>query len=74
MLSFLTSSLTRAYWDQHTLCLNEMLSSKKYSKDKGGIGYNYDEASSSKTGQIKFIKANTESSGNGPINMGGPQN
>ena len=50
-----------------------MLSGQKYNKDKGGIGYNYDEASSSKIGEIKFVKANAESSGNGPINMRSPQ-
>ncbi|GJW29572.1 hypothetical protein Tco_0046447 [Tanacetum coccineum] len=60
-------------FEKSTHCLNEMLSNQKPSGDKIGLGFNSFEASSSGTKEIKFVKAqkNTSSDG-GPINMGGP--
>ncbi|GJW70235.1 retrovirus-related pol polyprotein from transposon TNT 1-94, partial [Tanacetum coccineum] len=56
-----------------THCLNEMLSNQKPSGDKFGLGFNSFEASSSRTKEIKFVKAQKKaSSDGGPINMGGP--
>ncbi|GJW86469.1 retrovirus-related pol polyprotein from transposon TNT 1-94 [Tanacetum coccineum] len=56
-----------------THCLNEMLSNKKPSGDKLGLGFNSFEASSSGTKEIKFVKAQKkESSDGGPINISGP--
>ncbi|GJY47723.1 retrovirus-related pol polyprotein from transposon TNT 1-94 [Tanacetum coccineum] len=53
--------------------LNEMLSSKKPSGDKLGLGFNSFETSSSGTKELKFVKAHKKvSSDGGPINMGGP--
>ncbi|GJZ00025.1 retrovirus-related pol polyprotein from transposon TNT 1-94 [Tanacetum coccineum] len=62
-------------FEKSTHCLNEMLSNQKPSGDKLGLGFNSFEASSSKTKEIKFMKAQKKaSSDGGPINMGGPQN
>ncbi|GKD71889.1 hypothetical protein Tco_1325979 [Tanacetum coccineum] len=61
-------------FEKSTQCLNEMLSNKKPSGEKLGLGFNSFEASSSGTKEIKFVKAQKKaSSDGGPINMGGPQ-
>ncbi|GJV69233.1 retrovirus-related pol polyprotein from transposon TNT 1-94 [Tanacetum coccineum] len=62
-------------FEKSTHCLNEMLNNQKPSGEKLGLGFNSFEASSSGTKEIKFVKAqkNTSSDG-GPINMGGPLN
>nr|GEU94222.1 zf-CCHC domain-containing protein/UBN2 domain-containing protein [Tanacetum cinerariifolium] len=53
--------------------LNEMLSNQKPSGDKLGLGFNSFETSSSKTKEIKFVKAQKKtSSEGGPINVGDP--
>ncbi|GJW18940.1 copia protein [Tanacetum coccineum] len=58
-----------------THCLNEMLNNQKPFGEKLGLGFNSFEASSSKTKEIKFMKAlKKASSDGGPINMGGPLN
>ncbi|GJV19651.1 zf-CCHC domain-containing protein [Tanacetum coccineum] len=58
-----------------THCLNEMLNNQKPSGDKLGLGFNSFEASSSRTKEIKFVKAQKKtSSDGGPIIMGGPLN
>ncbi|GJU86541.1 hypothetical protein Tco_1294087 [Tanacetum coccineum] len=44
-------------FEKSTHCLNEMLSNKKPSDDKLGLGFNSFEASSSGTKEIKFVKA-----------------
>ncbi|GJS43488.1 zf-CCHC domain-containing protein [Tanacetum coccineum] len=44
-------------FEKSTHCLNEMLSNKKPSGDKLGLGFNTFEASSSGTKEIKFVKA-----------------
>ncbi|GJX57465.1 retrovirus-related pol polyprotein from transposon TNT 1-94 [Tanacetum coccineum] len=60
-------------FEKRTHCLNEMISNKKSSGDKLGLGFNSIEASSSGTKEIKFMKAQKKaSSDGGPINMGGP--
>ncbi|GJZ44856.1 zf-CCHC domain-containing protein [Tanacetum coccineum] len=60
-------------FEKSTHCLNEMLSNKKPSSDKLGLGFNSFEASSSGTKEIKFMKAQKKAfSDGGPINMGGP--
>ncbi|GJT92459.1 zf-CCHC domain-containing protein [Tanacetum coccineum] len=60
-------------FEKSTHCLNEMLSNQKPSGDKLGLGFNLFEASSSRTKEIKFVKAQKKtSSDGGPINMGGP--
>ncbi|GJR56828.1 retrovirus-related pol polyprotein from transposon TNT 1-94 [Tanacetum coccineum] len=60
-------------FEKSTHCLNEMLSNQKPFGDKLGLGFNSFEASSSRTKEIKFVKAKKKaSSGGGPINMGGP--
>ncbi|GJW01846.1 zf-CCHC domain-containing protein [Tanacetum coccineum] len=62
-------------FEKSTHCLNEMLSNKKLSGDKLGLGFNSFEASSSETKEIKFVKAQKKAySDGGPINMGGPLN
>ncbi|GKE94426.1 hypothetical protein Tco_1579281, partial [Tanacetum coccineum] len=61
-------------FEKSTHCLNEMLSSQKPSGDELGLGFNSFEASSSRTNEIKFVKAHKKVSSDGcPINMGGPQ-
>nr|GEV88129.1 hypothetical protein [Tanacetum cinerariifolium] len=61
-------------FEKSTHCLNEMLSNKKPSREKLGLGFNSYEASSSGTKEIKFVKAQKMASfDGGPINMGGPQ-
>ncbi|GJR14107.1 zf-CCHC domain-containing protein [Tanacetum coccineum] len=61
-------------FEKSTQCLNQMLSNKKPSGEKLGLGFNSFEASSSGTKEIKFVKAQKKaSSDGGPINMGGPQ-
>nr|GEW45176.1 retrovirus-related Pol polyprotein from transposon TNT 1-94 [Tanacetum cinerariifolium] len=56
-----------------THCLNEILSNKKSSCDKLGLGFNSFEASSSGTKEIKFIIAQKKAfSDGGPINMDDP--
>ncbi|GKE12299.1 zf-CCHC domain-containing protein, partial [Tanacetum coccineum] len=58
-----------------THCLNEMLNNQKPSREKLGLGFNSFEASSSRTKEIKFVKAQKKaSSDEGLINMGGPLN
>ncbi|GJS12840.1 retrovirus-related pol polyprotein from transposon TNT 1-94 [Tanacetum coccineum] len=62
-------------FEKSTHCLNEMLSNQKLSGDKLGLGFNSFEASSSRTKEIKFVKAQKKAySDGGPINMGGPLN
>ncbi|GJT40417.1 hypothetical protein Tco_0940282, partial [Tanacetum coccineum] len=52
-----------------------MLNNQKPSGDKLGLGFNSFEASSSRTKEIKFVKAQKKaSSDRGPINMGDPLN
>ncbi|GJR51738.1 retrovirus-related pol polyprotein from transposon TNT 1-94 [Tanacetum coccineum] len=61
--------------EKSTHCLNEMLSNQKPSGEKLGLGFNSFEASSSRTKEIKFVKAHKKASPDGgPINMGGPLN
>ncbi|GJU08728.1 hypothetical protein Tco_1125158 [Tanacetum coccineum] len=61
-------------FEKSTHCLNEMLSSQNPSDDKLGLGFNLFKASSSRTKEIKFEKAQKKvSSDGGPIDMGGPQ-
>ncbi|GKD86924.1 retrovirus-related pol polyprotein from transposon TNT 1-94, partial [Tanacetum coccineum] len=56
-------------FEKSTHCLNEMLSNKKHSGDKLGLGFNSCEASTSKSKKIKFVKSEKEtSSGGGPPN------
>ncbi|GKA19905.1 zf-CCHC domain-containing protein, partial [Tanacetum coccineum] len=60
-------------FEKSTQCLNEMLSNQKPSGDKLGLGFNSFEASSSRTKEIKFVKAQKNMSfDGGPINMGSP--
>ncbi|GKC42294.1 hypothetical protein Tco_1060016, partial [Tanacetum coccineum] len=60
-------------FEKSTNCLNEMLSNQKPSGDKLGLGFNSLESSSSRTKEIKFVKAQKKASSyRGPINMGGP--
>nr|GEU31025.1 hypothetical protein [Tanacetum cinerariifolium] len=62
-------------FEKSTHCLNEMLNNQKPSDEKLGLGYNSFEASSSRTKEIKFVKAHKKVSPNGgPINMGDPLN
>ncbi|GJZ29313.1 retrovirus-related pol polyprotein from transposon TNT 1-94 [Tanacetum coccineum] len=60
-------------FEKSTHCLNEMLSNQKPSREKLGLGFNSFEASSSRTKEIKFVKAQKKASSDGGlINMGGP--
>ncbi|GJY62041.1 zf-CCHC domain-containing protein, partial [Tanacetum coccineum] len=60
-------------FEKSTHCLNEMLSNKKPSDEKLGLGFNSFEASSSGTKETKFVKAQKKaSSDGGPINMDDP--
>ncbi|GJS97489.1 retrovirus-related pol polyprotein from transposon TNT 1-94 [Tanacetum coccineum] len=52
-------------FEKSTHCLNEMLSSQKPSGDKLGLGFNSFEASSSRTKEIKFVKAQKKVSSDG---------
>nr|GEW91168.1 alpha/beta hydrolases superfamily protein [Tanacetum cinerariifolium] len=52
-------------FEKSTHCLNEMLSNKKPSGDKLGLGFNSFEASSSGTKEIKFMKAQKKESSDG---------
>ncbi|GJR97446.1 zf-CCHC domain-containing protein [Tanacetum coccineum] len=62
-------------FEKSTHCLNEMLSNKKPSDDKLGLGFNSFEASSSGTKEIKFVKAQKKASlDGGSINIGSPLN
>ncbi|GJY08998.1 zf-CCHC domain-containing protein [Tanacetum coccineum] len=62
-------------FEKSTHCLNEMLNNQKPSGEKLGLEFNLFEASSSGTKEIKFVKAQKNtSSDEGPINMGGPLN
>ncbi|GJU43264.1 zf-CCHC domain-containing protein [Tanacetum coccineum] len=62
-------------FEKSTHCLNEMLNNQKPFEEKLGLGFNSFEASSSRTKEIKFVKAQKKaSSDGGPINMGGPLN
>ncbi|GJW35364.1 hypothetical protein Tco_0058284 [Tanacetum coccineum] len=62
-------------FEKSTHCLNEMINNQKPSGDKLGLGFNSFEASSSRTKEIKFVKAQKKASPNGgPINIGGPLN
>nr|GEV98416.1 retrovirus-related Pol polyprotein from transposon TNT 1-94 [Tanacetum cinerariifolium] len=62
-------------FEKSTHCLNEMLSNQKPSGEKLGLGFSSVEASSSRTKEIKFVKAQKKASSDGGlINMGGPQN
>ncbi|GJT52827.1 zf-CCHC domain-containing protein [Tanacetum coccineum] len=62
-------------FEKSTHCLNEMLSNQKPSGDKLGLGFNSFEASSSRTKEIKFVKAQKKTcSDRGPIIMGDPLN
>ncbi|GJX65957.1 hypothetical protein Tco_0300300 [Tanacetum coccineum] len=57
-------------FEKSTDCLNEMLCNQKASGDKLGLGFNSFEASSSRTKEIKFVKAQKKAySDGGPINM-----
>ncbi|GJY91197.1 zf-CCHC domain-containing protein [Tanacetum coccineum] len=44
-------------FEKSTHCLNKMLSNQKHSGDKLGLGFNSFEASSSRTKEINFVKA-----------------
>ncbi|GJZ84623.1 hypothetical protein Tco_0649962 [Tanacetum coccineum] len=60
-------------FEKSTHCLNEMLSNQKSSGEKLGLRFNSFKASSSRTKEIKFVKAQKKaSSDGGPINMGDP--
>ncbi|GJZ80077.1 retrovirus-related pol polyprotein from transposon TNT 1-94, partial [Tanacetum coccineum] len=61
-------------FEKSTYSLNEMLSNKKLSRDKSGLGFNSFEASSSGTKEIKFVKPqnNTSSGGSPQSIVGGP--
>ncbi|GJU50545.1 retrovirus-related pol polyprotein from transposon TNT 1-94 [Tanacetum coccineum] len=62
-------------FEKSTHCLNEMLSNQKSSGDKLGLGFNSFEASSSRTKEIKFVKAQKKTCSDGsPIIIGGPFN
>ncbi|GJW39605.1 zf-CCHC domain-containing protein [Tanacetum coccineum] len=62
-------------FEKSTHYLNEMLSNQKPSGDKLGLGFNSFEASSSRTMEIKFVKAQKKAPPDGgPINMCGPLN
>ncbi|GJS88789.1 zf-CCHC domain-containing protein [Tanacetum coccineum] len=62
-------------FEKSTHCLNEMLNNQKPSGEKLSLGLNSFEASSSRTKEIKFVKAQKKaSSDGGPINMGSPLN
>ncbi|GJX35734.1 hypothetical protein Tco_0247291 [Tanacetum coccineum] len=62
-------------FEKSTHCLNEMLNNQKPSGEKLGLGFNSFEASSSRTKEIKFMKAQKKvSPDGGPINMGDPLN
>ncbi|GJS52539.1 retrovirus-related pol polyprotein from transposon TNT 1-94 [Tanacetum coccineum] len=52
-------------FEKSTHCLNEMLSNQKPSSDKLGLGFNSCEASTSKTKEIKFVKAQKKASSDG---------
>nr|GEX45223.1 hypothetical protein [Tanacetum cinerariifolium] len=68
-------ALKLAKFEKSTHCLNEMLNNQKPSGEKLGLGFNSLEASSSKTKEIKFVKAQKKvSPDGGPISMGGPLN
>ncbi|GJS83473.1 zf-CCHC domain-containing protein [Tanacetum coccineum] len=68
-----TLKLTK--FENSTHCLNTMLNNQKHSGEKLGLVFNTFEASSSRTKEIKFVKAQKRaSSDGGPINMGGPLN
>ncbi|GJT23187.1 retrovirus-related pol polyprotein from transposon TNT 1-94 [Tanacetum coccineum] len=57
-------------FEKSTQCLNEMLSNKKPSGEKSGLGLNSFESSSSGTKEVKFVKAEKNvSSDGGPINI-----
>ncbi|GKB66667.1 copia protein, partial [Tanacetum coccineum] len=60
-------------FEKRTHYLNEMLSNRKPSSGKLGLGFNSCEASTSKSKEIKFVKSKKEtSSGGGPLNKGSP--
>ncbi|GJW63593.1 retrovirus-related pol polyprotein from transposon TNT 1-94 [Tanacetum coccineum] len=60
-------------FEKSTHCLNEMINNQKPFGEKLGLGFNSFEASSSRTKEIKFVKAQKKASPDGgPINMGGP--
>ncbi|GJX55562.1 hypothetical protein Tco_0285459 [Tanacetum coccineum] len=62
-------------FEKSTHCLNEMLNNQKPFGEKLGLRFNSFEASSSRTKEIKFVKAQKKvSPDGGPINMGGPFN
>ncbi|GJV51229.1 zf-CCHC domain-containing protein [Tanacetum coccineum] len=62
-------------FEKSTHCLNEILNNQKSYGKKLGLWFNSFEASSSRTKEIKFVKAQKNASSNGgPINMGGPLN
>ncbi|GJY46940.1 retrovirus-related pol polyprotein from transposon TNT 1-94 [Tanacetum coccineum] len=68
-----TLKLTK--FENSTHCLNTMLNNQKHSGEKLGLVFNTFEASSSRTKEIKFVKAQKRaSSDGGPINMGAPLN
>ncbi|GJW63114.1 retrovirus-related pol polyprotein from transposon TNT 1-94 [Tanacetum coccineum] len=54
-------------FEKSTHCLNEMLSNKKPSGDKLGLGFNSCEASTSKSKEIKFVKSEKETSSSGGL-------
>ncbi|GJQ97723.1 zf-CCHC domain-containing protein [Tanacetum coccineum] len=55
-------------FEKSTHCLNKILSNKKPSGDKLGLGFNSLKASTSGTKEIKFVKSQKESSpGGGPF-------
>ncbi|GJR30822.1 zf-CCHC domain-containing protein [Tanacetum coccineum] len=61
-------------FEKSTRCLNEMLSSQKPSGYKLGLGFKSFKASSSRTKEIKFVKAQKKVFFDGGlINIGGPQ-
>ncbi|GJR68783.1 zf-CCHC domain-containing protein [Tanacetum coccineum] len=61
-------------FEKRTHCLNEMLNNQKPFGEKLGLWFNSCEASSSRTKEIKFMKAQKKAAfDGGPINMGGPQ-
>ncbi|GJU79602.1 retrovirus-related pol polyprotein from transposon TNT 1-94 [Tanacetum coccineum] len=52
-------------FEKSTQCLNEMLSNQKPSGEKLGLGFNSFEASSSRTKEIKILKAQKKASSDG---------
>ncbi|GJT14281.1 retrovirus-related pol polyprotein from transposon TNT 1-94 [Tanacetum coccineum] len=65
-----------SYFSDENSSIDDLVLDSEYDKlEKLGLGFSSFEASSSRTKEIKFVKAQTKaSSDGGPINMGGPYN